>query len=209
VLGGAFHIGDVPVVSLFCFAMAAVAAFSLEGRAVSSAESGSLLNVETMSRGLCFALVGSGLAMAVLSAQVFESLHSRAAMLFFARGVAGVATFGCWRQANSFAAPLPAGLSWLVIMGWDGNDFSMQLPNEAAFAAWSLAAMIGFGMLGAAGFLRKTPDVIWAARAAAAPVAFLFGMFALAPDYLPASSWALLALGGRCRPNFLRFIPER
>ena len=193
VLGGAFHIGDVPVVGLFCFAMAAVAAFSLEGRSVFSAEAGSLLNVKTMSRGLRFALMGSGLAMAVLSAQVFESLHSQAAMLFFAIGVAGVATFGWQRHGNSFAAPLAAGLSWLVIMGWDVNDFSTQLSGEAAFAAWSLSAMIGFGLLGAAGFLRKSPDVIWASLAAAAPVTFLFGMFALAPDYLLASNWALLA----------------
>ena len=78
-------------------------------------------------------------------------------------------------------------------MGWDVNDFATLLPNETSFAVWSLAAMIGFGLLGAAGFLRKSPDVIWAALAAAGLVAFLFGMFALAPDYLLASGWALLA----------------
>ena len=191
--GGTFHVGDATVVSLFCFAMAGMAAFSISGKSVFAADAGNLLAPQTMSSALRFALAGGGLAMLVLSAQVLESHHDNIAMLFFGAGVAGVAGFGWLREGNSFAAALAAVLTFGVIFSWRDEGYNDLAGEWPRLATWSIAAMVGFGVFGAAGYLRKTPDVFWAALAAVTPAAFLFALYHLVPTCWPETSWALVA----------------
>lgn len=188
-----FHQSDVVVIGLFAFAMAGISAFAVEGKFVLSAKAGNLLDFGKISRCLKFALVGGTLAMLLLAAQADKAEHGFIAMLFFALGVVAVSAFGWQREGQSFAAPIAAGLTWLVLGLGRPQFYGIEYPNETQTFVWTFVALVGFGLLGAAGYLRKTPDLIWAALAAVVPPAFLFGIYFLTPHIWKSEIWALVA----------------
>ena len=194
-LAEGFQQSDVFIIGIFAFAMAGISAFAVEGKFVLSAEAGNLLDFGKISRGLKFALVGGILAVLLLAALVVKADHGFVAMLFFALGMAGVSAFGWQREGRSFAAPLAAALTWLVLGLGEPRYDDIPHPDVAHIMVWGFVALVGFGLLGAAGYLRKTPDLIWAALAAAAPPAFLLGLYLQMPHFWPSGMWALMAFG--------------
>ncbi|MEO9167601.1 MAG: DUF2339 domain-containing protein, partial [Aestuariivirga sp.] len=204
--GGTFQISDVTIIGLFCFAMSGVATFAIAGKAVFAVEAGNLLNPQGMSRALRFALAGAVMAMLVLVAQVLDSNHDFVAMVFFALGLAGITAFGWYRDGNSLAAPLAAGLAFFIILSWGPDGYNLHAQNWPTIVAWTVAAILSFGLVGAAGYLRKSPDIIWAALAAAAPVLFFLELYALVPGYWSQNIWALLALSIAVGQVFLAWL---
>jgi uncharacterized membrane protein len=205
--GQGFASADLPVISLFAFAMAGIAAFALEGRRIFEAEQGNLSAPWTMSNPLRLASVGMALAGLVLAVQVFEGHHDFWALASFAVAMALIASFGWLKQGFSYAAAAAALATLLVIGAWpevslqtwamDENGLWSSVPGLVApglFRNWMFAGLAGFAGLGAAGFLRKEPPQVWAGLSAGASFLFLFGLWARVDFLYGNVAWAVPAL---------------
>ena len=205
--GQGFHASELPVISLYAFAMGAVATLGLEGRKIFTDAQGNLAAPFAMSNPLRLATFGMALAGLVLAVQVFESQHEFWALLSFVVGMGLVAGFSWMKQGFSFAVAL-AGFATLFVIGvWpevslqtaamDENGLWSTIPGLVApgiFRNWMALGLLGFGGLGALGYLRKTPPQIWAAIAAGSAFLFLFGMWARVDFLYNNATWAALAV---------------
>jgi len=186
---------DAIVVGFFVFSFAAISAFGLLGLKVLSEEQGNLLDVTKMSLGLRLATLGAGLGVLALAYQVDQSHYDFVALLFLAVALAGIGLFGWLREGNSLAAPLAAGIGWVVLMmGHTYSTNGVWHYSDQSFLAWVLLATVFFTGLGAAGFWVKSQRMIWAGLLGAAPVLFLLGAFVHSPHVIADSWWALLGL---------------
>ena len=191
----AYHQSDAIIIGLFAFTVAAISAFAVEGKSVLSERAGNLLDFRSLSRGLKFALTGGILAIILLAAQVDKADHSFVVMMFFALGVAGVCCFGWLRSGPSFAAPLAAALTWIVLDFGSLHNVDTRFNSDNFQAmAWALLALMGFWLLGVAGYLRKSPNLVWTGLGSLAPVLFLFGIYFQMPEFFSPALWAGLAV---------------
>ncbi|MEO6608269.1 MAG: DUF2339 domain-containing protein, partial [Aestuariivirga sp.] len=194
-------------ITAFAFAMAGVATFALMGRDIFAAEQGNLSSPWTMSNPLRLASLGMVLAGLVLAVQVFESQHDFWALFSFVVGMALVAGFSWIKQGFSFAVALAALATLFVIGVWpevslqtaamDENGLWSTVPGLVApgvFRNWMALGLLGFGGLGALGYLRKDPPHIWAAISAGSTFLFLFGMWARVDFLYGNMTWAVIAV---------------
>lgn len=205
--GQGFAAGDLPVISLFAFAMGGIATLGLVGQKIFANEQGNLSAPLAMSNPLRLATFGMALAGLVLAVQVFESQHDFWALLSFVVGMGLVASFSWLKQGFSFAAALAAVATLLVMVVWPEVSLQTAAMDEnglwstvaglvapGVFRNWMALGLVGFGGLGALGYLRKEPPQVWAAIAAGSAFLFLFGLWTRV-DFLYANvTWAILAV---------------
>lgn len=205
--GQGFALGDLPAITVFAFALAGIAMFALVGRDIFAPEQGNLSSPLSMSNPLRLASLGMALAGLVLAVQVFESQHDFWALLSFVAGMGLVAGFSWMKQGFSFAVALAALATLLVIGVWpevslqtaamDENGLWSTVPGLVApgvFRNWMALGLVGFGGLGAVGYLRKEPPQVWAVIAAGSAFLFLFGMWARVDFLYSSGTWAVFAV---------------
>ena len=202
--GGAFTAGDVWPIGAFAIALGLGATLMLEGPAIFSEESGSLVKAARMSQPLNLGVCGMVAGSALLSEQVFETQHSVVALLWFLVGMGLVAAFSWFKKGASVAALLAALCTWVMFIGWpdvafhewafDEHGFWTTVPGltePPRFVNWMMVGLLGFAGLGVVGFLKKKTAQPWAALAAGAAFLFLFGAWGRADFVWTANSWAL------------------
>ena len=205
--GNAFANSDVIPIGFFAISLALISTLTLDVKNIFSGESGNLIVPAKMSWPLRLATCGMAAASLILAAQVLASSHVFLALVFFTTGMALLTSFSWVKKAWSGAVLVAAGLTLCVLMSWQDVSVQTWAMDESGmwtsvpgiitpqlFRNWMFFAMSAFGLVGVAGYLRKTQTQPWAILTSGSVFLFLFGAWSRADFMMGEGVWASLAV---------------
>lgn len=203
--GGVYENADALPLGLFALALGAGAFLGIAGRDIVLANSGSLVDVNSIGPPLGIGITGLVAGGLILCANVFASSHAFTALLLLIAGSVGLIAVA-WLKDGMTA--LTIGMAVLVLLtvgAWHEGNFTelaydelgqavvLLGPGASRFLAWLAIFGILFAGSGYAGTRLKAEPVPWAGLAAGAAIAYGFVGAGRAYGVLSSAQWILVA----------------